>query len=95
MPSAFLSMIATAQSVQGRGLGRVLLVDAVVRSARVADEVGIAAVVLDVIADGGAEAEAARRRFYERMGFVGLPSQPSRVVLGTRQARAIRAALDR
>lgn len=95
VPAAFLSMIAVAEKEQGRGLGRTLLVDAITRVARAADEVGIAAIILDVIEEGGAKATVARTRFYERMGFTALPSQPQRMVLGMRQARAIKDAVDK
>lgn len=81
VPAAYLSMIAVDRRAQGRGLGRVLLADALKRLIPVADEIGLAAVVLDVIDDGGAEAFDRRIRFYESVGFIALASRPSRMFL--------------
>ena len=92
VPGAYLSMVGVDQSVQGRGLGRALVVDALGRIETASRTVGIKAVVLDVIEDGGADAFLRRLRFYERLGFVPFPSRPSRMFIAI---STVRAALDR
>lgn len=81
IPAAFLSMIAVDRRHAGQGLGGDLLVDALLRIARVADELGIALVMLDVLDDGDAAAVARRSALYRRYGFTPLPSDPLRMFL--------------
>ena len=90
MPAVYLSMIAVDRRHQGRGLGRILLADALSRAAAVADQVGLKAVVLDVIEDGGPEIMERRRRFYAGMGFRSLPSRPARMFIGIETVRKAR-----
>ena len=85
--AAYLSMIAVDVAARGRGLGRILLADALKRVAAVAGEIGIFAVVLDVLDDGDANAMARRRRFYQAFGFVSFPSQPLRMFLPVQTIR--------
>ena len=87
IPAAYLSMIAVDLRHQGRGVGRVLLADALTRAGDVATQIGLKAVVLDVIEDGGAEAMCRRRAFYERMGFRSFPLQPSRMFIAIETLR--------
>ena len=87
IPVVYLSMIAVARRHQGQGFGRVLLADALERSASVADQIGLKAVVLDVIEDGGVEIAERRRAFYAAMGFQSLPSRPSRMFIGIETVR--------
>ena len=51
IPAVYLSMIAVAHRYQGQGIGRILLADALNRAADAADQIGLKAVVLDVIED--------------------------------------------
>ena len=88
VPAAYLSMFGVDRSVQGKGLGRALLVDALKRLEAASRTVGIKAVVLDVLEDGGRAAFAKRQRFYERMGFVSFPSRPSRMFMAMSVVRA-------
>ena len=53
IPAVYLSMIAVDRRRQGQGFGRILLADALNRAAAAADQIGLKAVVLDVIEDGG------------------------------------------
>jgi GNAT superfamily N-acetyltransferase len=62
VPVVLLGRLAVDLSVQGRGLGSLLLVDALRRILKVADAVGVRAVEVDAIDDDA-------RRFYERFGF--------------------------
>ena len=91
IPALYLSMIAVNKRRQGRGLGADLAIDALNRARHVASEVGLKLVVLDVIDDGGPEAFARRRAFYERLGYQGLQDRPERmfITMGT-----IRAMFD-
>lgn len=75
-------MIAVDNRHQSQGLGRILLADALERAVSVSDQVGLKAVVLDVIEDGGQEITKRRYEFYTAMGFQPLPSRPSRMFIG-------------
>ncbi len=72
VPAALLGRVAVAQSHQGRGLGGVLVADALERSART--ELGVFAMIVD------AKDEAAKR-FYEHYGFARLPGESRRLFL--------------
>ena len=69
LPALYLSMIAVDKSLQGRGLGTDLLIDALRRAWNVSKEVGLKLVILDVIEDDGNKAFQRRKEFYRRMGF--------------------------
>jgi GNAT superfamily N-acetyltransferase len=69
LPIARLARLAVDRRAQGKGLGEGLLLDALARCLRVADEVGIHAVLID------AKHERARA-FYARYEFESLPDQP-------------------
>lgn len=77
VPAALLGRLAEAQSHQGRGLGGVLLADALKRSARA--ELGVFAMVVD------AKDEAAQK-FYEHHGFTPLPGETRRLYLPISEA---------
>ncbi len=85
--AAYLSMIAVDVAAQGQGLGRILLADALKRVAGVSGDIGIFAVVLDVLDDGDANAMEKRRGFYEAFGFIPFPSQPLRMFLPVQTIR--------
>ena len=87
VPGAYLSMVGVDTSFQRRGLGRALLVDALRRIEAASRTVGIKAVVLDVIDDGGTDAFLRRLRFYERMGFLPFPSWPTRMFIAMSTVR--------
>jgi len=72
VPAALLGRLAVARSYQERGLGGVLLTDALKRSARA--EMGVFAMVVD------AKDEAAQA-FYEHYGFVRLSGETRRLFL--------------
>ncbi len=69
IPAIYLAALATHIAHQGQGLGGALLADALTRSYSVSNDIGAAAVILDVLED---EAHAKRRFFYERIGFMTL-----------------------
>ncbi|MBN1347224.1 MAG: GNAT family N-acetyltransferase [Phycisphaerae bacterium] len=65
IPVAHIGRLAVKQSMQGRGLGEDLLIDALVRILGAADEIGIHAVEVVAINDSA-------RRFYLKYGFTPL-----------------------
>ena len=87
IPAVYLSMIAVSLRHQGKGLGKILLVDALKRAVTVADQIGLKTVVLDVIEDGGPEITGKRTMFYIASGFVPLPDQPSRMIISVETIR--------
>ena len=90
IPAVYLSMIAIDRRHQGQGLGRILLADALNRAVAAADQIGLKAVVLDVIEDGGPELTEKRRAFYVAMGFQSLPSRSLRMFISIETARKAR-----
>lgn len=70
VPATLLGRLAVDQNYQGRGYGRFLLADALLRAVR--SEIASFAVVVD------AKDEPARR-FYERESFLPFPDQPMKL----------------
>jgi len=62
LPASLVARLAVSESVKRRGIGELLLMDAMARCARVADEVGGVAIVVDAL-------EEKVVAFYERVGF--------------------------
>ena len=81
IPTIYLSMIAVDRRHQRRGIGRLLLADALKRAVSAANQIGLKAVVLDVIEDGGPDITKKRRAFYLSMGFKSLPTRPLRMFI--------------
>jgi GNAT superfamily N-acetyltransferase len=65
IPVAHLGRLATGKKAQGRGLGELLLIDALARCVAAANELGIYAVELYALTDKA-------KSFYLRYGFVPL-----------------------
>ena len=83
IPAVLLGRLAVDRGCQGKGLGGVLLGDALMRSARA--EMGVFAMVVDA-------KDKAAQRFYERFGFTRLPGEARRLCLAIATARqALRA----
>jgi GNAT superfamily N-acetyltransferase len=80
IPVVHLGRLATCLSARGQGLGGVLLIDALRRSLRVADSLGVVAMEVR------ARTERARV-FYARYGFVGLEDDPLHLYLPLATAR--------
>lgn len=89
IPAVYLSMIAVDRRHQGQGLGRILLADALSRAVAAADQVGVKAVILDVIEDGGPEVTEKRCAFYAGMGFQPLPTRPLRMFITIETIRRV------
>lgn len=66
IPATLLGRLAVDKNFQGKGLGKLLLIDALKRSYEISSKIGSFAVVVDPIDE---EAEA----FYESFGFTKLP----------------------
>jgi ribosomal protein S18 acetylase RimI-like enzyme len=89
IPAAYISMIGVDRRFAGRGFGGDLLVDALRRIARAADDLGLAVVMLDVL-DCGDPAQVDRRlRLYTGYGFTPLPSQSLRLFLPIATVRGL------
>lgn len=77
----YLSMIGTHSDVQGKGVGGLLLADALKRCMQATESMGGRFVVLDAINE-----EAAR--LYARFDFIPLPSVPGRMVVSIAKLRS-------
>ena len=74
IPSALIGRLAVDVSAQGKGIGEMMLSNAIRRTLAVSDEIAIYAVVVDAI---DAEAES----FYIQYGFAPLASSGKRLFL--------------
>ena len=74
VPCALIGRLAVDRSAHGRGLGRMLLADAVRRTVAAGETVAIHALIVDAANDDA-------RRFYERFGFEPLTDHPMRLFL--------------
>lgn len=73
-PGVRLGRLAVDRSMQGQGLGEHLLMDAIERSRRVLEHVGVHALFVDAKDERAAA-------FYRKYGFRPLPDDPLRLVL--------------
>lgn len=74
VPVALLGRLAVDMSYQGRGLGAVLIADALQRIALASQMMAVYAVVVDALNESVA-------KFYRQFGFIQLPSQPLKLFL--------------
>lgn len=81
IPAVYISMIGVDVRFAGRGFGGDLLVDCLTRIAGVADNLGVAVVMLDVLDCGNPDLVAKRKRLYASYGFKPLPSNDMRLFL--------------
>jgi GNAT superfamily N-acetyltransferase len=82
VPVILLGRLAVDKTAQGRGLGSLLLADALRRAQHIAEQIGIRAVEVDAIDD-------AARNFYLRFGFVSLLDDPSHLYLSMKVIRKL------
>lgn len=80
IPMILVGRFAVDVAMQGRGLGRQLLRDALERAAKTSETLGVACVVVDAKDDQS-------RAFYERFGFVRVADDSRRVVLPMAEVR--------
>jgi GNAT superfamily N-acetyltransferase len=74
LPAVLLGRLAVDLEFQGRGFGGALLIEAICRVAALATQIGIAGLFVDAKNEHAAA-------FYQRFGFVPLPSNPRRLFL--------------
>ena len=90
IPVLFLGQVAVDRTAQGRGLGRILMHHVFAKACGIADQAGCHAILLDVLAEGGAAAVARRMAWYESFGFRTFAGNPSRMFMTLRDVRAAR-----
>ena len=81
IPVMVLGRLAVDREFQGRGLGKALLRDAILRTLQAAEIAGVRAILVH------AKDENARR-FYEQFGFLASPANPRTLVLPLQDASA-------
>ena len=81
IPMAVLGRLAIDQSCQGQGLGHLMLRDAVLRTRRAADTIGIRGLLVHALSP-----EA--KRFYEGSGFRESPANPMTLMVTLADAAA-------
>ena len=86
IPAIYLTALAVSEGHQGQGIGSALLGDAIARSVALSQEIGTAAIILDVLKDGHYER---RRSFYLSLGFAEIGNgDPARLYLSIKDAIA-------
>ena len=83
IPVVLIGRLAVDRSAQGQGLGSLLLVDALRRSADISDQLGIRAVEVDAIDDTA-------RNFYLKFGFRPLLDDPRHLFMPMHEIRKLR-----
>jgi GNAT superfamily N-acetyltransferase len=73
-PAMLIGQLAVDKSMQGRGLGEILLMHALSRAVRVSSEIGIYAVRVDAI-------DLESKEFYLKYGFVAFEDAPFSLLL--------------
>lgn len=82
IPAVRIARLAVDRSMQGKGLGARLLVDALRRILMVSAEVGVHAILVDAKNDKA-------REFYRRYGFIELRDEPMTLFLPLETVRAL------
>lgn len=87
IPVIYVCAVAVREDMQGKELGTALVVDAMRRCLGIANQMGAAAIVLDVLKDDHFDR---RFRFYQELGFKPLnnPQNPTRVFTPMADVRA-------
>ena len=80
VPLVLIGRLATALTARRQGIGALLLIDALKRIIRVANDVGVTLVLVDAKDDPAAS-------FYQHFGFVPLPDNPLRLALPVETAK--------
>lgn len=87
VPVIILARLAVDERHQGRGIGRSLLQDALLRCAGVADQIGVRAVVVHAV-------DADARAWYLRFGFEPSPTDSLHLILLMKDLHAVIAPDD-
>lgn len=78
IPMAILGRLAIDEASQGRGVGKAMLQDAVLRAGQAASIMGIRGLLVHALDDKA-------RAFYEHFGFKGSPTSPLTLILSLKQ----------
>lgn len=87
VPVVLLGRLAVDRSVQGQGLGALLLIDALRRAEHISEQVGIRAVEVDAL-------DEAARNFHLTFGFVSLLDDPKHLFLPMHVIRKLGLPFD-
>ncbi len=82
VPVMVLGRLAVDETYQGRGMGRGLLRDAILRSVQAAEIAGIRAILVHAISEGA-------KRFYESCGFSVSPLDPMTLMIPMADAQRV------
>lgn len=82
IPVMVVGRLAVDQVWQGKGLGRALLKDAILRTTQAADIAGIRAILIHALSQDA-------KTFYERCGFYASAVDPMTLMLTLQEARAM------
>jgi GNAT superfamily N-acetyltransferase len=82
LPGSLVARLAVCESVKGMGVGSLMLLDAMARCARVADEIGGVAIVVDALEEDVVP-------FYERFGFMRFEPASLRLFIPMASVREI------
>ena len=74
MPAVLIGRLAVDKSEQGKGVGKMLLADAVKRVLAVSQEIAVYAIVVDAV-------NRDAQKFYEGFGFTPISDGPRRMFL--------------
>jgi GNAT superfamily N-acetyltransferase len=87
IPVIYIRAVAIHEDTQGKGLGTALVIDAMKRCIDISEQMGAAAIVLDVLQDDHFER---RWNFYAELGFqpLGDPDNPHRVFIPMSDVRS-------
>lgn len=87
VPVIYIRAVAVRKDMQGKGLGTALVIDAMKRCDAISDQMGAAAIVLDVLED---DAFDKRWAFYADLGFgpLGDPANKHRVFISMADVRS-------
>lgn len=85
VPVALLGRLAVDGHHQGKGIGRALLRDAILRVLAAADRIGVRAILVHALSDDA-------KAFYERWGFRPSPVEPMTLMVTLEEAEKMLAA---
>lgn len=85
LPAILIGKLASAEEVQGQGLGTALLFDALKRALRVAEEIGIFLVEIQAVSEKA-------RAIYEHRGFTPMKDEPGKLYMNLKKVRKILSA---
>lgn len=87
IPVIYIRAVAVHENMQRKGLGTALVIDAMKRCIDITDQMGAAAIILDVLEDDNFDR---RWKFYAELGFMPLndPGNPHRVFISIADVKA-------